>query len=71
MEAHADDGRKWVIFDRLGLSASRPLIPKERKYSGHRGTSHLCHERSVEIPAAELLLKIERQSNTKTKIAIR
>jgi hypothetical protein len=35
---------EWVIFDRIGLSASLPLIPKERKYSGHRVTSHLCQK---------------------------
>jgi hypothetical protein len=35
---------RWV--NRVGLTRSPalPLIPQERRHSGHRGTSHLCHE---------------------------
>ena len=37
---------KWVNRYRNGLSARRPLIPQQRRYSGHSGTSGLCHERT-------------------------
>jgi hypothetical protein len=36
-----------VIRVGLTMPASLPLIPQERQYSGHRGTSHLCHYRTL------------------------
>src|SRR5258708_23494479 len=33
-----------VIAGATGLSVSLPLFPKKRKYSGRRGTSHLCQQ---------------------------
>ena len=48
---HTAQGRLWVNRYRNGLSARRPLIPQQRRYSGHSGTSSLCQTQTSLAPS--------------------
>ena len=41
------------------MSASRPLLPQQRRESGHSGTSHLCQNRRRRARANDLALRMD------------
>jgi hypothetical protein len=48
----------WVIFDRIGLSASCPLSPRSRPNCGHPGSAASCPKGDIYGRAALLFVRL-------------